>query len=62
MAACAGSPLRAGNGRDYQTSACRSYVDCQLSTTQKEIILFLKLEKSEDSMGWLSSSPFLSRM
>lgn len=40
----------------------QSYVNCQLSATQKEIILLLKLEKGEDGMGWLSSSPFLSRM
>lgn len=51
MTACAVSPLRAGDGRDYQISAHRSYFDCQLLATQKEIILLLKLEKGEDSFG-----------
>lgn len=62
MTECAGFPLRAGDGRDYQISAYRNYFDCQLLATQKEIILLLKLEKGEDSLGWLPSSPYLSKM
>lgn len=48
MTVCAGSTLRADDGRDYQASACRSYVDRHLWASQNKISLHLRLDKGED--------------